>query len=111
MPPGTPKTIHIRYYAMLKERRGQDDETVKTMARTASDLYEELTRMHKFRFPHVKLKMAINDEFQDWNTELIDGDCVAFIPPVSGGSMSQAPSHTSQVENVPFDIRPSTCNL
>lgn len=85
MPPKSPKTIHIRYYAMLKERRGCDHETVKTMARTATELYEELTRLHKFKIPHVTLKLAINDEFFDWNTEINEDDCISFIPPVAGG--------------------------
>ncbi len=81
----TPKTIHLRYYAVLRDLCGGDTETRKTMARTAGDLYEELAREYKLKFPKVRLKLAINDEFHDWNTELADGDCVSFIPPVAGG--------------------------
>ncbi len=31
------------------------------------------------------LKAAINREFADFNTEVDDGDEIAFLPPVSGG--------------------------
>jgi molybdopterin converting factor small subunit len=31
------------------------------------------------------MKVAINDEFSEWNSELADGDSVVFIPPVAGG--------------------------
>lgn len=80
-----PKTVHLRYYAMLREMCGGDSETRKTMARTATDLFEELQREYKIKLPKVKLKLAINDEFCDWNSELTDGDCVTFLPPVAGG--------------------------
>lgn len=31
------------------------------------------------------LKVAVNQEFSDFNAEVKDGDEVAFLPPVSGG--------------------------
>jgi molybdopterin converting factor small subunit len=32
-----------------------------------------------------RLKVAVNDEFRDWDAVLADGDRVVFIPPVAGG--------------------------
>jgi molybdopterin converting factor small subunit len=32
-----------------------------------------------------RLKVAVNDEFRDWDTPLAAGDRVVFIPPVAGG--------------------------
>ncbi len=32
-----------------------------------------------------KLLVAVNQQMSDWNTEVKDGDEVAFFPPVTGG--------------------------
>jgi len=31
------------------------------------------------------LRVAVNEEFSDWQRPLEDGDRVVFIPPVAGG--------------------------
>ena len=79
------KTIHLHYYAVLKEARGAVKETVQTPARTALDLYEELKGKHGFKLSADIVKVAINDEFKSWDTPLQSGDTVVFIPPVAGG--------------------------
>ena len=33
----------------------------------------------------LNFKIAINDEFSDWDIELKNGDRLVFIPPVTGG--------------------------
>ena len=51
---------------------------------TPADLFAELQT--RYRFPAMtSVKVAINDEFADWDRQLQDGDCVVFIPPVAGG--------------------------
>jgi molybdopterin converting factor subunit 1 len=78
------KTIRIEYFAALREHTGVDRENVTTTARNVDELYGELHGRHVF--PAVgRLKVAVNDEFSDWHTELADGDSVVFIPPVAGG--------------------------
>ena len=78
------KTIKVEYFAVLRERAGFPDETIETEAETASDLYAQLK--HRHNFPELaSLKVAINDEFGDWNAVLRNGDSVVFIPPVAGG--------------------------
>jgi molybdopterin synthase sulfur carrier subunit len=79
------KTIRVYYYAILREARGRAEDTVKTNACTARELYEELKKQHGFRWPAEKLKVAINDEITDWATVLKSDDEVAFLPPVAGG--------------------------
>lgn len=79
------KTIHVRYYAILREERGCASETVRTAAATAEDLYEELRRRHGFRLPAGKVKAAVNDEVRGGSGAIRDGDAVAFLPPVAGG--------------------------
>ena len=76
--------IKVEYFAILRDHTGRCDEEVSTRALTPADLYEELNQ--RYRFPDTgKLKVAVNDEFSDWDAELQDGDSVVFIPPVAGG--------------------------
>ncbi len=79
------KTIHLHYYAALREQRNCREETVETLAKTPLDLYKELQRKHRFTLSENILRVAINDEFKDWNTLLQSGDRIVFIPPVAGG--------------------------
>ena len=79
------KKIRVRYFAILREQRGLDDETVTTAVSTAADLYEELRLRHRFTLRADRIRVAINDEFQPWTTAVRDGDALVFIPPVAGG--------------------------
>ena len=77
-------TIQVQYFAILRERAGIANESIETNAATAEALYRELEVRHRFP-PLRSLKVAINDEFRDWQAPLADGDSVVFIPPVAGG--------------------------
>ena len=79
------KTVHIHYYALLREERGLSEEAVKTKAKTASELFVELNQKHRFTLPASMLKVSINNTFQAWDASLSDRDKVAFIPPIAGG--------------------------
>ncbi len=78
-------TYRLEYFALLKEQRGLGSETVATEARTPAQLYSFLKAEHGFRLEQDSLKVAVNEEFADWETELRDGDLIVFIPPVAGG--------------------------
>lgn len=77
--------VHVRYFAVLREQRGLDEETVSTAAGTVSDLYQELRLRHRFSLPAERVRAAINDEFAAPAAGLQHGDRVVFIPPVAGG--------------------------
>ena len=79
------KTVNIEYYALLREQRGCQAETIKTDAATAADLYQQLRAKHAFILDQHTLKVAINHEFRDWSSPLSDNDTLVFIPPVAGG--------------------------
>ena len=79
------KTIHLQYYALLRETRGLSKETIKTSAPTAAALYAELKTRHGFQLAIETVKLAVNNEFQPWTTILNSGDEVVFVPPVAGG--------------------------
>lgn len=78
------KSINITYFAIFRDHSGVDAEKIETNAATAAELFAELERRHAF--PALStVKVAINDEFADWNADLSDGDAIVFIPPVAGG--------------------------
>jgi molybdopterin converting factor small subunit len=79
------KTIHVQYYALLREEAGTTSAYYYTFAETAKALYDELRAEHGFSLASEKLKVAINNEFKSWDTELKADDQVVFIPPVAGG--------------------------
>ncbi len=81
----TLKTVVIRYYAILREQRGVEDEKLLTDAATPAALYEELRARHGFTLGGDRVRAALNDEFAKSDAPLRDGDRVAFLPPMAGG--------------------------
>ncbi|ATC64180.1 molybdopterin synthase sulfur carrier subunit [Nibricoccus aquaticus] len=79
------KTVHLQYFALLREQRGLTSETLATSAATAAGLYAELRARHAFTLPSERLRVAIDNEFAPWSTPLADGAHIVFIPPVAGG--------------------------
>jgi molybdopterin converting factor small subunit len=79
------KTIHLQYFALLREQRGLGGEQLQTQAATAGQLYEELRQRHGFTLPAERLRVAVDGEFAPWSTPLADGAQIVFIPPVAGG--------------------------
>ncbi len=78
-------TVHIQYFAILREQRGLAQETLATAAMTPAALYGELCVRHLFTLPADQIRAAINDELVASTATLREGDCVVFIPPVAGG--------------------------
>jgi molybdopterin synthase sulfur carrier subunit len=79
------KSIRVRYFAILREQRGLDQETLATSAVTAAALYEELRARHGFTLPADRLRVAVDGEFAPWSAPLAEGAELVFIPPVAGG--------------------------
>lgn len=79
------KSIKIQYFALLREQRGLETETLEVPCKTYSELYEFLKEKHHFTLPKEMVQVAVNDEFSHLNHELSEGARVVFIPPVAGG--------------------------
>ena len=79
------KQLTVCYFAGFREHAGTDRESVSMDVATAADLFTRLQHRHGSSEPLGHCKVAINDEFGDWQTTLKDGDSVVFIPPVAGG--------------------------
>jgi len=79
------KTIHVQYFAVLREQARRGEETLATDAHSPADLYEALKERHGLTLPRAVLRVAVNEEFCGWDRPLYEGDRVVFIPPVAGG--------------------------
>ena len=79
------KTVHVQYFAVLREQRGLSEEEIGTTAATPAALYEDLRARHGFTLPVERVRAAVNGDFVPASTPLRDGDILVFIPPVAGG--------------------------
>jgi molybdopterin converting factor small subunit len=76
--------VRVRHFAVLRERRGCDEETVSVApGETAAQLYARL-------FPPgpagaMPVAFAVDHAYVKGDTPLHDGAEVAFIPPLGGG--------------------------
>ncbi|MBC7472912.1 MAG: MoaD/ThiS family protein [Candidatus Sericytochromatia bacterium] len=77
--------INIEYFAKLREERGCSSEVIETSASTVGEMYKLLQEKYKFSIPFENLKVAINENFSNWNEKINDNDTVVFIQPVAGG--------------------------
>jgi molybdopterin synthase catalytic subunit len=73
--------IHVRLFAGLRERAGFSERELEGVTRVA-DVWEALGLDDE----PEGLLYAVNREYAGRGRELADGDEVALIPPVSGGS-------------------------
>ncbi len=77
--------LKILYFALLREQRGLEEEVIQSDAENARALYEHLQEAHSFTLKPTQLRVAINENFAEWDSPLAEGDEVVFIPPVAGG--------------------------
>jgi molybdopterin synthase catalytic subunit len=80
--------ILIRYFAAHRDITGRSEETMALGAgATVASVWAQLVEHYPRLAPYSgRLLFAVNQEFATADTVLADGDEVAFIPPVSGGS-------------------------
>ncbi len=76
-------SVHVKYFASLRESMGRPkDEVPFTRTVSVEEIWKQATG-NMDRPPH--LLVAVNHEYADFNHEVVDGDEVAFFPPVTGG--------------------------
>jgi molybdopterin synthase catalytic subunit/molybdopterin converting factor small subunit len=74
-------SVHVRLFAGLRERAGWSERDIEGVERVG-DLWPKLDLGEE----PPGLLYAVNKEYADPDRDLADGDEVALIPPVSGGS-------------------------
>lgn len=53
------KTVHVQYFALLREQRGIAREDIATAAETPAELYAELRARHGFTLEAGQLRVAV----------------------------------------------------
>ncbi|HMS53818.1 MAG TPA: MoaD/ThiS family protein [Fimbriimonadaceae bacterium] len=77
--------VTVRYFAVLRDRRGLDAETVECPEMTSSQFASYLIELHQLGLPPSLVRVAVNSSFVSDDHVLGDGDEVVLIPPVAGG--------------------------
>jgi molybdopterin converting factor subunit 1 len=80
--------VRVLFFGILKDLTGRSEDQIQlddaAQLRTVFDYYAD--RFPKLRAMASSIVMARNHEFSPLTTLIDDGDEVAFLPPVSGGS-------------------------
>ena len=77
--------ITVHYFAKLRDLTNKEKESIEiAIESTPKDIYKQLNEMYGLP-DNPSLKIAINDSFASWESELQDKDKLVFIPPVTGG--------------------------
>ena len=79
--------ITARLFARLREQAGRTTEELDLAGASVADVYSALRELHPALEANLSLiQPALNESFAEWTDAVKDGDEIAFIPPVSGGS-------------------------
>ena len=81
--------VTVLFFAQLKEQLGCDKMELQTdNINTINDVYLKLQEHQpswQQIFKDTLLLCAVNQNMADFETEIHDGDEIAFFPPVTGG--------------------------
>ncbi|MEQ8821726.1 MAG: MoaD/ThiS family protein [Sumerlaeia bacterium] len=82
-----PLIIEVLYFQALRDATGREREVVEVAAGTTADsLIGQLIEAHpKLDRWRASILIAINEEWAEADALLQSGDCLALMPPVSGG--------------------------
>jgi MoaE-MoaD fusion protein len=80
--------LQLLYFGIVRERLGRREESRELPGgATVGDLLDELASSHGiFTLGAGSIRIAVNREYVEKDHVLADGDEVAVIPPVAGGS-------------------------
>ncbi|HRF59387.1 MAG TPA: MoaD/ThiS family protein [Fimbriimonadaceae bacterium] len=78
-------TVHVRYFAVLRERAGRERESVEIEPMTARELVDRLIRERGLGLPSPLIRIAVGGAFVEDGSVLADGDEIVLLPPVAGG--------------------------
>ncbi len=81
-------TVVVLYFAALRELLGLADEELSLPGSSLSvdELAKYLVKRHPALSAHLgSVRFAVNEAFVNGAAQVVSGDTVALIPPVSGG--------------------------
>jgi molybdopterin synthase catalytic subunit len=96
--------IRVRLFAIQRELAGTREVNLDLPdAATVADCWDALVGLHPALAPgRDSVRFARNGAYADATTALADGDEVAMIPPVSGGSRDPDQDRILEVRDEPF---------
>ena len=81
--------VMVRCFATLRELASDRTQLSLPAGATIADAWTSLAATHPGLVPHRPfVRAARNGAYAEWETVLVEGDQVAFLPPVSGGGPS-----------------------
>jgi molybdopterin converting factor subunit 1 len=80
-------TIRLKLFSLAKDLAGFDEKLIELPPDSHSEAILDYLIEQNPTFEQLKssLRLAVNMEYTNGSTKLLDGDEVAVIPPVSGG--------------------------
>jgi molybdopterin converting factor subunit 1 len=99
--------ITLRYFALWREQLGREEETRDVAPNTTvRALIDEVTSSNpRLAALRPSTMFMVNQEYAPLGQALADGDEVAVIPPVSGGSGAGEGGRLFKVVETPLDVR------
>ena len=76
--------VRVRLFAALREAMAWNEQLVTTSGATTPLAVWGQLGLEPAE-PPAGLRVAINQQFANWDTPLAGGDELAFLPPISGG--------------------------
>jgi molybdopterin converting factor subunit 1 len=94
--------VRVLFFGRLKDIVGTGEQQAEI---TAGAVVEDLFDRYGATFPELakfraSVVASVNQEFAEWRAPLSSGDEVAFLPPVSGGSISTGSTGAAVEENL-----------
>lgn len=76
--------VTVLVFGPLRERLGLAE--FRARGATVAEVWDSLARTHGLEAIPAGVRAARNQEYCDWDSSVVPGDVVAFLPPVAGGS-------------------------
>jgi len=77
--------VRLRFFAALREQLGARAERSVEPGTTVGALWRSLVA-ERPELARIRVRFAVNETYVEPAHRLVDGDEVAFFPPVSGGA-------------------------
>ncbi|MBI4061073.1 MAG: MoaD/ThiS family protein [Elusimicrobia bacterium] len=78
--------LKLLFFAQSAQWAGRRELSIPWEGRASvADLLDRRPELKPLQRHRSALKAAVNQELADFDTEVNDGDEIAFLPPVSGG--------------------------